>query len=201
MTSRIDRLARASVALGLLAALTGCALTRPPSTVPPTGWPTPGAGTSASTQAGATPTTPATIASDLGVTVPVPAGYTDATDLVQQAQTSGPVRLVAFLRGPDGRQILVQQLATDRKDLDSYVDWYVASPAKGATVTVHGRRPTTMGGLPAVELTLLDSSDHRQTGLFVTMRKPGTVVTVTGDSRDAARADDLAAVAQGLAFT
>lgn len=143
--------------------------------------------------------TPSATVTNLGVTVPVPAGYTDATDLIGEPEADTNVALIAFLRGPGQHQILVQQVASDRKDLDTYIDWYVGQAKKVGSSVTH-RAAATMGGKPAVELTLKGPDDATPTTTYVSMPTPGTLVTVTGARTDAARYADVRSVAEGLTF-
>lgn len=201
MSSALDRLARGCAAVGALALVAGCATVKPPSTVPPTGWPaTPAAVTPGSPSPSATPTPKAQTARE-GVTVPIPSGYTDATDLVGGDPTGGTTRLVAFLRGPDQHQISVDLVTTDHKTLPAFVAWYVKARNAGPDASVDAQRQTTMAGLPATEITLKDKTDATLTTVFVAMEEPGTLITVTGRRTSDERYADVRAVAEGLRLT
>ena len=187
------------------AALTGCAAVKPPSTVPPTGWPdAPTASGSASPQALLSPSlSPSASASmrtvtKLGVTVPIPDGYLDATDLVSAAPTTGAARLVAFLRNPGQHTITVQLVTTDQKDLTSFVTWYTTAQNAGDENSVESQRAVSMAGLRGTELTLKSKDDSSLTTLFVTMKAPGSLVMVFGASPTEERRQAIEMVAKGL---
>ncbi len=197
---------RASLAFALSAAvaLAGCATVRPASTVPPTGWPEPAAIASPGARPGPTPSpTPAASPSSagvtrLGLTVPLPDGYLDATALVTDAPTAGPARLVAYLRNPAQHAITVQLVTTDKHDLAAFLTWYVTAQNAGADASVAQQRSVTVAGLPGSELTLKNSTDGHLTTVFVTMTSPGALITVTGLSPSEDRRQAIEYVAAGL---
>ena len=194
----------AAAALCAVVALAGCATVRPASTVPPTGWPEPTKSASPSAQpgpsAGATPTASqgSQSVTKLGVTVPIPDGYLDATALVTDPPTAGPARLVAYLRNPDQHAITVQLVTTDKQDLAAFLAWYVAAQNAGTEADVAQQRSVTVAGLPGAEITLKNKADGHLTTVFLTMRAPGSLVTVTGLSASEDRRQSIESVATGL---
>ncbi len=189
--------------LGAAVALSGCAVVRPPSTVPPTGWPAPPSA-SASATAG-TPTvqptaaaTPRTVTRD-GLVLPLPEGYLDATGLVTDVPSTGPTRLVAYLRNPAQHGITVQTWASSQRTLAEFLAFYERALDADPSVAGVTRREVTMGGLPGAEWTLR-GTDGALSTVFFTMRDPGTVVMVLAPVPDEARRRAVEQVATGLAF-
>ncbi len=197
------------IATGLCAiALGGCAISQPPSTVPPTGWPdgpvtarpssSPAATAttpigSASASASATPGMPAAD----GVAVTVPPDYRDATALVTDAPSSGATTLVVQLTNDAGRTISVVTRSSDYTDLTAFLDFYVPALNAGDEQTVSGRKPSKVGGREGAELTLKAKSDGHAGALFVTLRG-STLIIVSGDTPDEASLRAIRSVATGL---
>jgi len=203
--SPASMVASALAAVLLSAALTGCATVKPPSTVPPTGWPeAPAASGSASVAprvaTGATPSASPALRTLVrhGVTVPIPEGYVDATALASAAPTTGAAKLVAFLRNPAQHTITVQRVTTDQKDLTSFVNWYTNAQNAGTENSVESERAVAMAGIRGTELTLKSKTDASITTLFVTMNVPGSLVMVYGASPTEERRQAIESVAKGL---
>nr|NLI50069.1 hypothetical protein [Propionibacterium sp.] len=203
MTVPALRLGAGLAALCTAVALAGCAVVRPPSTVPPTGWPDPPSGPARTPTARPAPSAsasaaPRTVTRD-GIVLPLPEGYLDATGLVTDVPTAGPTRLVAYLRNPAQHGITVQTWAASQQTLAGFLDFYVAALDADPTTTVTGRRAVTMGGLPGTELTLRGSDGSLST-VFVTMRAPKSVVMVLAPVPDEGRRRAVEQVATGLRF-
>lgn len=213
MTVPVLRLGAGLAALGAAVALAGCAVVPPPSTVPPTGWPDPpsasapatptptpsaAASPAASGPAASGPAAPRTVTRD-GLVLPLPEGYLDATGLVTDVPTTGPTRLIAYLRNPAQHGITVQRWAADQQTLAAFLDFYVAAVDADPATTVAGRRAVPMGGRPGAELTLR-GTDGALSTVFVTMPSPGSVVMVLAPVPDEGRRQAVEQVATGLRF-
>ena len=135
-----------------------------------------------------------------GIVLPLPEGYLDATALVTDVPSSGPTRLVAYLRNPAQHGITVQTWAADAPTLAGFLDFYVTAIDADTVSSVANRRPVTMGGGEGAELTLRNRADGQLTSVFVTMRAPGTVVMVLAPAPDEARRQAVEQVATGLRF-
>lgn len=207
---RVNRSLRTlAVATLAVASLAGCATVKPASTVPPTGWPD--APATSRTPAPATPATPTAPAKTpafaeptqkitrAGFVIPVPTGYVDATALVSDAPTTGATQLVAFLRSPGQHTITVQTVATDKQDFASFLTWYVTAQNAGTEASVTAQKDAKVGGLQGAEITLKAADDGGLSTLFVAMRSPGSLITVTGASDSEPQRRALEAVATWLA--
>ncbi len=204
---RVNRSLRTlAVATLAAASLAGCATVKPASTVPPTGWPD--APATSRTPAPATPTAPAKTPAFVeptqkitraGFVIPVPTGYVDATALVSDAPTTGATQLVAFLRSPGQHTITVQTVATDKQDFASFLTWYVTAQNAGTEASVTAQKDAKVGGLQGAEITLKASDDGGLSTLFVAMRSPGSLITVSGASDSEPQRRALEAVATWLA--
>lgn len=191
--------------LGVAVGLSGCAVVRPPSTVPPTGWPDPPsasasapAGTPDARPSATASATPRTVTRD-GLVLPLPEGYLDATGLVTDVPSTGPTRLVAYLRNPAQHGITVQTWAASQQTLADFLAFYEGALDADPTLAGVTRREVALGGLPGVELTLR-ATDGALSAVFVTMRSPGTVVMVLAPVPDEGRRRAVEQVATGLRF-
>ena len=128
--------------------------------------------------------------------IPVP-GYVDAIALVSDAPTTGATQLVAFLRSPGQHTITVRP--GHRQAGLRHSDLVRDGPERRHRASVTAQKDAKVGGLQGAEITLKASDDGGLSTLFVAMRSPGSLITVSGASDSEPQRRALEAVATWLA--